>query len=69
MVVVIAGFNLPDLRKSRWIFDMGGSAHESWFKFYTYFDFQKVNYTVLWSTLPTQLALLVWYFLFGVASH
>jgi SulP family sulfate permease len=42
---------------------MGASAREPWFKFYTYFDFGKVNYRVLWSTLPTQFALLVWYFI------
>lgn len=62
MVVAITGFNLSDLRESRWIFNMGASAHEPWFKFYAYFDFEKVNYSVLWSTLPTQLALLVWYY-------
>jgi SulP family sulfate permease len=69
MVVAIAKFNLPDLRKSRWIFDMGSSAREPWFKFYTYFHFEKVKFSVLWSTLPTQLALLVWYFLSGVEFH
>ena len=59
VVVAISGFSLPDLRKSRWIFDMGASAREPWFKFYSYLDFAKVNYTVLWSTLPTQFALSV----------
>jgi SulP family sulfate permease len=59
VVVAAAGLNLTDLRQSRWVFDMGSSAREPWFKFYSYFDFEKVNYSVLWSTLPTQFALLV----------
>jgi SulP family sulfate permease len=62
VVVAIVGLKLPDLRKSRWIFDMGASAHEPWFKFYTLLHFKKVKYTVLWSTLPTQFALLVSFF-------
>jgi hypothetical protein len=32
------------------------SAHE---QFYSYFDMEKVNYGVLWSTVPTQFPLLV----------
>lgn len=58
-VVFSARLNLNDLRTAGWIFDMGSAAHEPWYKFYTYFDFGKVRYSVLWSTLPTQFALCV----------
>ena len=57
IVVATAGLNIEDLRRSGWIFDMSGAAREPWYNFYTYFDFGKVYYSALWSTLPTQFAL------------
>lgn len=57
IVVAAARLNLSELRHTGWIFDMGASAHEPWYKFYSYFDFGKIRYSALWSTLPTQFAL------------
>ncbi|PPQ66690.1 hypothetical protein CVT26_009550 [Gymnopilus dilepis] len=58
IVVFAAGLDLEGLRKTGWIFEMGASAHEPWYTFWTYFDFSVVKYSALWSTLPTQFALL-----------
>jgi len=57
VIVTAAKLDLSELRTSGWLFDMGSAAHEPWYKFYTYFDFGKVRYDVLVSTLPTQFAL------------
>ncbi|KAJ6491582.1 sulfate transporter family-domain-containing protein [Mycena vulgaris] len=35
-----------------------GGSKESWYKFYQYYDYSKVRFAPLWSTLPTQFALL-----------
>ncbi|KAF9524794.1 sulfate transporter family-domain-containing protein [Crepidotus variabilis] len=58
VVVWSAKLELVDLRHTGWIFDIGATAHEPWYKFYSYFDFGKIRYSALWSTLPTQFALL-----------
>ncbi|KAH9475182.1 hypothetical protein JR316_0012293 [Psilocybe cubensis] len=58
IVVFAAGLDLGHLRRTGWIFDMGASAQEPWYKFYSYFNFGLVRYSALWSTLPTQFALL-----------
>ncbi|KAF8896886.1 hypothetical protein CPB84DRAFT_1815880 [Gymnopilus junonius] len=50
VVVFAAGLDLEGLRKTGWIFDMGAAAHS--------LDFGLVRYSALWSTLPTQFALL-----------
>jgi SulP family sulfate permease len=58
-IVIAAGqINLNSLRQAGWLFDMGNSADRSWYEFYTYYDFGKVKMGPLWSTLPTQFALL-----------
>ncbi|GJJ14251.1 hypothetical protein Clacol_008515 [Clathrus columnatus] len=57
MVVAIAKLSITELRQAGWLFDMG-STTEPWYHFYSYFDFQKTNYRILWQTIPTQLALL-----------
>ncbi|KAF5375834.1 hypothetical protein D9615_008236 [Tricholomella constricta] len=58
IVVAAAGFNLWDLRRSGWIFDMGNGEVEPWYKFYSHFDLRAVRFGALWATLPTQFALL-----------
>ncbi|KAJ7280204.1 sulfate transporter family-domain-containing protein [Mycena rebaudengoi] len=59
-IVVAAGqLKLSDLRESGWVFDMvDGGKQESWYKFYSYYDFSKVRFGPLWATIPTQFALL-----------
>ncbi|KZT04035.1 uncharacterized protein LAESUDRAFT_658528 [Laetiporus sulphureus 93-53] len=57
-IVVAAGhMDLGNLRQKGWLFDMG-TAHEPWYHFYSLFDFKATRWSVLWSTLPTQFALL-----------
>ncbi|KAF9005068.1 sulfate anion transporter [Cyathus striatus] len=58
VVITAAQIDLYDLRKAGWLFDMGDTAHEPWWQFYTYLDFRAVRFGPLWSTLPTQFALL-----------
>ncbi|KAJ7021466.1 sulfate transporter family-domain-containing protein [Mycena alexandri] len=59
IIVAAAQLNIADLRDSGWIFDMAARGNtEHWYKFYTYYDFSKVRFGPLWSTLPTQFALL-----------
>ncbi|KDR73007.1 hypothetical protein GALMADRAFT_745144 [Galerina marginata CBS 339.88] len=58
IVVFAAGLDLDGLRRAGWIFDMAASGQEPWYKFYSYFDLRIVSYSALWSTLPTQFALL-----------
>ncbi|KAJ2925987.1 hypothetical protein H1R20_g11096, partial [Candolleomyces eurysporus] len=58
-IVVAAGrFDLGVLRKDGWLFDVGVTAGEHWYQFYSYLDFRYVWFSALWSTLPTQFALL-----------
>ncbi|PCH34769.1 hypothetical protein WOLCODRAFT_78960 [Wolfiporia cocos MD-104 SS10] len=56
-VVAAAHLDLGDLRQHGWLFDMGPTK-EPWYQFYTLFDFKATQWNVLWSTLPTQFALL-----------
>ncbi|KAG8798649.1 hypothetical protein FRC16_006812 [Serendipita sp. 398] len=57
-IVIAAGhFDLQHLREMGWLFDVG-TAHEPWWKIYTYWDLRKVNYLALLKIMPTQLALL-----------
>ncbi|KAJ6632540.1 sulfate transporter family-domain-containing protein [Mycena sp. CBHHK59/15] len=59
IIVAAAQLNIADLRDSGWVFDMvAGGKQESWYKFYQYYDHSKVRFGPLWSTLPTQFALL-----------
>ncbi|KAE9390077.1 hypothetical protein BT96DRAFT_980462 [Gymnopus androsaceus JB14] len=61
IVVAAAQLNLDEVRKAGWLFDpsKGESGEpESWWKFYTYFDWSLIHLGPLWSTLPTQFALL-----------
>ncbi|KAJ7207976.1 sulfate transporter family-domain-containing protein [Mycena pura] len=59
VVVAAAQLNIADLRANGWVFDVVGSgATEHWYKFYQYYEFSKVRFGPLWSTLPTQFALL-----------
>ncbi|TFK22839.1 hypothetical protein FA15DRAFT_671086 [Coprinopsis marcescibilis] len=58
-VVVAAGqMNLGHLRTEGWLFNLSSTAHEPWYHFYSYFDHKLVHYDALWTTLPTQFALL-----------
>ncbi|KAG6917412.1 hypothetical protein DXG01_002681 [Tephrocybe rancida] len=45
------GLDLWDLRRTGWIFDMGTGESESWYKFYSYWDFKAIRFGVLWATL------------------
>ncbi|KII84805.1 hypothetical protein PLICRDRAFT_342187 [Plicaturopsis crispa FD-325 SS-3] len=59
IVVAAAGLDLAHLRTAGWLFDMGDSSEdEKWYTFYTYFDLSIVGWASIWSTLPTQFALL-----------
>lgn len=58
-VIVAAGrFDLGNLRQHGWLFDVGVGSHQAWYKFYSYLDVNLVRFGPLWSTLPTQFALL-----------
>ncbi|THH18561.1 hypothetical protein EW146_g2464 [Bondarzewia mesenterica] len=52
-----ARLDLDMLRKEGWIFNLAASK-ESWYQFYTYYDFSATRFGPLWATLPTQFALL-----------
>ncbi|KAK7036773.1 hypothetical protein VNI00_011439 [Paramarasmius palmivorus] len=59
IVVAAAQLNLNDLRRAGWLFDVGsGGGQEEWYKSYTYLRWDWVHFGPLWSTLPTQFALL-----------
>ncbi|RDB21774.1 Uncharacterized protein C24H6.11c [Hypsizygus marmoreus] len=58
IVVAASQIKLWDLRREGWLFDMGTAESESWYKFYSYFDFTKIQFAPLFYTLPTQFALL-----------
>ncbi|KAH9943577.1 sulfate transporter family-domain-containing protein [Amylocystis lapponica] len=57
VVVAAAHLDMGVLRRDGWLFDMG-TSREPWYQFYSYFDFRATNWAALWSTLPTQFALL-----------
>ncbi|KAF8530074.1 sulfate transporter family-domain-containing protein [Hysterangium stoloniferum] len=57
IVVAIGRFDIPTLRRTGWLFDMG-DTNEPWYHFYAYFDFRRTNWSLIWTTMPTQLALL-----------
>ncbi|KIY49603.1 hypothetical protein FISHEDRAFT_40530 [Fistulina hepatica ATCC 64428] len=57
VVVLAAKLDLHSLRADGWLFDVGGDEGK-WYAFYEYFDFGKIHWKCLWSTMPTQLALL-----------
>jgi len=50
------------LRKDGWVFDLGsgggGSKEENWWRFYEYLNLGMVQWSAIWATMPTQLALL-----------
>ena len=49
---------IQDLRNDGWVFDIGETASKAaFYRFYTYFDFSQTSWRALWSTMPTQLAL------------
>ncbi|KAJ3551621.1 hypothetical protein NP233_g13047 [Leucocoprinus birnbaumii] len=58
VIVGAASLDLGHLRDGGWLFNLGRASSESWYKFYTYFDYRLVRFGPLWSTLPTQFALL-----------
>ncbi|OCF60397.1 vacuolar protein [Kwoniella mangroviensis CBS 10435] len=55
-VVLIGRWDLDYLRQTGWVFDVGKNT-QSWWKFYTYFDFRKTHWGAFWEAMPTQLAL------------
>ncbi len=74
IVKAAIGVDLPNLRKSGWVFDVG-EQDAPWYQFYSYFstswacklfrfgslstiDFKKTSFSALVQTMPTQLALL-----------
>ncbi|KAG6372058.1 hypothetical protein JVT61DRAFT_8766 [Boletus reticuloceps] len=60
IVVAAAQLDLGTLRRDGWLFEttreVGGV--DSWYAFYTYYDWRAVQWTPIWTTLPTQFALL-----------
>ncbi|KAF8621955.1 hypothetical protein AX15_007386 [Amanita polypyramis BW_CC] len=59
IIIFAAGLSLDDLRKEGWLFDMGmDGVHEAWYKMYSYLDPGAVHLGPIWTTLPTQFALL-----------
>ncbi|KAF8551076.1 hypothetical protein OG21DRAFT_1418614 [Imleria badia] len=60
IVVAAAQLDLDTLRRDGWLFEtareVGGV--DSWYAFYTYYDWRAVRWTSIWTTLPTQFALL-----------
>ncbi|KAF8429985.1 sulfate transporter family-domain-containing protein [Boletus edulis BED1] len=60
VVVAAAQLDLGTLRRDGWLFEtareVGGV--DSWYAFYTYYDWRAVQWTPIWTTLPTQFALL-----------
>lgn len=57
IIVGAARLDIPMLRRTGWVFDMGGSS-EAWYKFYSYFNWNNTSFRALWVTMPTQFALL-----------
>ena len=57
LVVFMAGLSLDSLRQSGWLFSFEGGTDVPFYVFWTYFDFSKVSWSAVASTLPTQLAL------------
>ncbi|WWC61703.1 uncharacterized protein I303_104288 [Kwoniella dejecticola CBS 10117] len=55
-VVLIGRWDMGYLRETGWVFDVGQNT-QSWWKFYTYFDFRKTHWEAFWAAMPTQLAL------------
>ncbi|WVW83707.1 hypothetical protein I302_105728 [Kwoniella bestiolae CBS 10118] len=55
-VVLIGRWDIEYLRQTGWVFDVGKNT-QSWWKFYTYFDFRKTHWGAFWEAMPTQLAL------------
>ncbi|WWC89504.1 uncharacterized protein L201_004428 [Kwoniella dendrophila CBS 6074] len=55
-IVLIGRWDIGHLRETGWIFDVGKNT-QSWWKFYTYFNFRKTHWEAFWAAMPTQLAL------------
>ncbi|EIW78004.1 hypothetical protein CONPUDRAFT_109324 [Coniophora puteana RWD-64-598 SS2] len=61
IVVAAAQLDLGALRRSGWLFDIAastGGAEDRWYGFYTFLDWRLIQFRPLWTTLPTQFALL-----------
>lgn len=56
-VTLAAGLSLETLRDHGWMFQVASLAGAPFYRFYTYFDFRRTNFSALVATLPTQLAL------------
>jgi SulP family sulfate permease len=60
VVVAASQLDLDTLRREGWLFETArevGST-DTWYTFYTYYDWRAVQWTSIWTTLPTQFALL-----------
>ncbi|KAF9221142.1 hypothetical protein BS17DRAFT_712424 [Gyrodon lividus] len=60
IVVGAAQLDLDALRRDGWLFEAAQNTGgvDKWYAFYTYYDWRAVRWTPIWTTLPTQLALL-----------
>ncbi|KAJ4490657.1 sulfate transporter family-domain-containing protein [Lentinula aciculospora] len=61
VIVLATQLDLHELREDGWLFDISGGddgQSESWWRFYTYFDWNLIHLGPIWTTLPTQFALL-----------
>ena len=53
----ILGLDMPTLWDRGWVFDVREAANAPFYRYLTYFDITQINWTALWSTLQTQMAL------------
>lgn len=53
----VLGLDMPTLWDRGWVFDVQEAANAPFYRYLTYFDITQTNWTALWSTLQTQMAL------------
>ncbi|EKM75977.1 hypothetical protein AGABI1DRAFT_122882 [Agaricus bisporus var. burnettii JB137-S8] len=58
IVVASARLDLNKLRTENWLFDVGSASETPWYHYFSYLDHRLIRFGALWSTLPTQFALL-----------
>lgn len=54
---LLFGATMETLWEQGWVFDIQHLANAPFYRFYTYFDFQNLDWDALWATMPTQMAL------------
>lgn len=56
IVAIIPSYNIPDLRDQGWVF-AAVEAGVPWYNFYSYYDFQAVDWKAFAATIPAMFAL------------